>query len=77
MADVIYGYTPEAVETLRVAGPVVRGLVLDRGVVLAVNDPRGTFEGWLVEKWLREIRSEAFRETAEYEGLRAQWEREG
>jgi hypothetical protein len=35
------------------------------------------FEEWLIERWLRHIRSEAFRETAEYHYLRAEWEREG
>lgn len=35
------------------------------------------FELWLIERWLKEIRSEAFRESADYEYLRAQWERGG
>lgn len=33
------------------------------------------FEAWLIERWLREIRSEAFRESAQAEYLRAEWER--
>lgn len=79
MADVIYGFTSEAVETLRVAGPVVRGIVLDNGIVLAptATQREGGFEAWVIAKWLREIRSEGFKRTAEYEYLRAQWEREG
>lgn len=76
-ADVIYGYAPEAVEALRVAGPVVRGIILDRGVVLAPTPADRGFEAWLIEKWRREIGSEAFRATAEYEYLRAEWERGG
>lgn len=35
------------------------------------------FELWVLTRWLAEIRSEAFRETVEFELLRAQWEREG
>jgi hypothetical protein len=99
MGDVIYGYTPEVVETLRVAGPVVRGIVLDNGIVLEgqslgaaaderlgsaslalgnVSDsPLTEFERWLMERWLRQIRSEGFRKTADWEYLRAEWERTG
>jgi hypothetical protein len=77
VADVIYGYAPEVIAAvMETAPPAVRRL-LDNGVVLGQTDTRGTFEGWLVEKWLREIRSDSFRETAEFEYLRAQWEREG
>ena len=77
MADVIFGYAPEVVEAVRETAPPAVRRLLDAGLVLAVEDRRGTFEGWLVEKWLREIRSETFRETAEYEYLRAEWECEG
>ena len=43
-------------------------------VYVGLADP---FEEWLVRRWLREARSEAFRESAEYEYLRAEWERAG
>ena len=76
MSDILYAYTPEAVEALRVVGPVVRGIILDGGVVVAAQEPERSFEAWCVERWRREIESEAFRATAEYEYLRAQWERE-
>ena len=33
------------------------------------------FEEWLIERWLREVRSDSFRETAEYHYLLAEWER--
>ncbi len=35
------------------------------------------FEEWLIERWLRQIRSDEFKETAEYHYLRAEWERDG
>jgi hypothetical protein len=37
-----------------------------------VDDP---FEAWVIERTLRAVRSEAYRETAEYEYLMAEWER--
>ncbi len=78
MADVIYGYDPEVIEAAReTAQPAVRRL-LDSGLVLAQSaGPERTFEAWVIEKWLAELMSEDFRKTAEYEYLRAQWEREG
>ena len=83
MANVIYGYAPEVVQTImETAPPAVRRLI-DNGVVLLeirdVSDVNSeeSFEAWIVAKWMREIRSEAFRATAEYEYLRAEWEREG
>ncbi len=75
MAEVIYGFAPEVVEAVRETAPPAVRRLLDNGMVLAIEDRRGTFEAWLVEKWLVEIRSEAFRNTAEYEYLRAAWER--
>lgn len=33
------------------------------------------FEAWLVERWLKHLRSEAYHRTAEYEFLRGEWER--
>jgi hypothetical protein len=37
--------------------------------------PDDAFEQWLVERWLSEIRSEAFRSSAQFERLLAEWER--
>ncbi len=34
------------------------------------------FEEWLIARWLREIRSDSFRRSVQYERLRAEWERE-
>ena len=34
------------------------------------------FEEWLVERWRQEARSAAFRASAQYEYLRAEWERD-
>lgn len=36
---------------------------------------RDLFEEWLVERWLRDIRSEEFRDSVQYQRLRAEWER--
>lgn len=33
------------------------------------------FERWLIERWLREIRSDAFHQSADYHYLVAEWER--
>ncbi len=33
------------------------------------------FERWLIERWLEHARSDSFRQTAEYQYLRAEWER--
>lgn len=60
--------------------PAVVRLLVERRVLLAEGegDPDGpvdAFEHWLVERTLRAARSEAFRETAEYEYLMAEWER--
>ena len=35
------------------------------------------FERWLIERWLAEVRSDRFKQSAEYHYLRAEWEREG
>ncbi len=77
MADVIYGYAPEVVEAIRETAPPAVRRLLDHGLVLAPTPADRSFEGWVIEKWLREIESEVFRETAEYEYLRAEWERTG
>jgi len=59
--------------------PAVVRLLAERRVLLAEGgDPDGpadAFEHWLVERTLKAARSEAFRETAEYEYLMAEWER--
>lgn len=39
--------------------------------------PEDQFEAWVIKRWLRQIRSEAFQNSADYEMLRARWEREG
>ena len=81
MADILVGYPPEAIEALRVAGPIVRGLILDNGVMLAPGGPPEppapdiAFEQWLIERWLRDIRSEAFRQSADFQYLQGEWER--
>ena len=77
MSEVIYGYAPEVVETIRESAPPAVRRLLDHGVVMIETPAERGFEAWLIEKWRRDIGSEAFRETAEYEYLRAQWEREG
>lgn len=35
------------------------------------------FERWLIERWLTHLRSDSFQKSAEYQYLRAEWEREG
>lgn len=56
---------------------VVERLLLDGpGVVVAPEaSPGASFEAWLLARSLLHIRSEAFRESAEYEMLMAEWER--
>lgn len=39
------------------------------------REPQDAFEQWLIEKWLRQVRSGAFQASAEAEYLRAEWER--
>ncbi len=74
---ILYGYDPEVIEAIReTASPAVCRL-LDSGVVIVPQRPDRSFEAWCIEKWRREVASAAFRATAEYEYLRAQWEREG
>lgn len=81
MADILVGYPPEAIEALRVAGPIVRGIILDNGVMLGIGAPEpapapdSAFEQWLIERWLRDIRSEAFRQSADFQYLQGEWER--
>lgn len=36
---------------------------------------KSDFEAWIVERWLKEIRSDAFRESAQCERLMGEWER--
>mgnify|MGYP001575300555 CR=1 FL=1 len=74
---ILYGYAPEVVEAVRETAPLAVRRLLDNGVVIVPQRPDRSFEAWIVEKWRREVASEAFRATAEYEYLRAQWEREG
>jgi hypothetical protein len=59
----------------------VRRLLLDGpGIVVApveVEHPVLTeFEAWLLARWLRDIRSDEFRGSVQYERLMAEWERE-
>lgn len=37
--------------------------------------PEDAFEAWLIEKWLRQIRSPEFAESVQGERLIAEWER--
>ena len=84
LPSVLYAYTPQRIKTIlgmRTTGPAQRRLLLG-GLVLGASeaehrDPQQSFETWLVERWLREAHSEAFRESAEYEYLRAEWEKNG
>ena len=34
------------------------------------------FERWMIQRWLTHLRSDSFRQSAEYQYLRAEWERE-
>jgi hypothetical protein len=34
------------------------------------------FENWLIDKWLTQVQSAEFRDSAEYHYLRAEWERQ-
>ncbi len=66
---------------------VERGVVLVRGEpeepppsfeewVLDLEAIRAySFEGWLLARWLRDIRSDEFRDSVLYERLMAEWER--
>lgn len=40
-----------------------------------VEVPEDAFEAWLIEKWLRQIRSPAFRASVQGQQLIAEWER--
>jgi hypothetical protein len=56
----------------------LKHLLLDdpRGcVIVAEAAPGESFEAWLLARSLVHIRSEAFRESTEYEMLMAEWER--
>lgn len=80
---VLYGYAPVVIETvLETAPAAVRRLLLDgSGTILVLDHPEDAepdpfdFEAWLIERWLKHVRSEAFQETAEYQFLRGEWER--
>ena len=37
--------------------------------------PENAFEQWLVDRWLRDIRSDDFRDSVQGERLMAEWER--
>lgn len=39
------------------------------------QQPADPFEAWLIERWLCEVRSEAFQSSAEGQYLMAEWER--
>ena len=69
-------FKPEEHEIRRL---MVNGALRDLWEVLRPaprqREPEVSMEDWLVERWLREVRSDAFRKTAEYEYLRAEWER--
>lgn len=79
---VLYAYPPAVIRTVLDASPdVARRLLNDCGTVLALTvdeteppDPYD-FEAWLIERWLKHVRSETFQDTAEYMFLRGEWER--
>lgn len=55
--------------------PVVERLLLDGPAkTLRPNQYADAFEEWLIERWLKHARSEAWQSSAEYEYLRAAWE---
>jgi hypothetical protein len=58
---------------LRVAPAEAAAFMVD---LMGDRAPRDDFETWLVRRWLAEIRSVAFRQSAEFEYLRAEWERQ-
>lgn len=66
---------------LQFVPPAVVRLMAERRVVLAPDDPAPPdtteFEEWLLARWLRDIRSDEFRESAQREQLMAEWERGG
>lgn len=73
-----------SVMDLAIERPETGGVILAFGSTLALNrhsgraaasEPADAFEAWLIERWLREVRSEAFQASAEFEYLRAEWER--
>ena len=39
------------------------------------QQPADPFEEWLIERWLRDIRSDEFRDSVQHERLMAEWER--
>ena len=83
-------YPLAAVEALRVAGPVVRGLILDHGLIIGPTEEEPPapmqptmlvevateFEFWLLERWLAAIRSPGWRDSPAGKKMRARWERE-
>ncbi len=76
MADVkLAAYPLPLVEAmLTFAGPGIRKALLD-GQVIAAAAPDDAFEAWLMERWLKEIRSPEFTAGAEGQYLIAEWER--
>ncbi len=81
-------YPLETVEAIRVAGPVVRGLLLDRGLILGPTEDEppppmkptllveagNEFEFWLLERWLAAVRVPGWLESPAGKRMRALWE---
>ncbi len=82
---VLVGFTtPVYLSILEFAQPAVVRLMVERRVVLHRQDapepePPDTteFEEWLLARWLRDVRSDEFRDSVQYERLMAEWERGG
>ena len=45
------------------------------GDALGPKTPEDAFEQWLIEKWLRQVRSPEFRASVQGQQLMAEWER--
>ena len=76
----IHHTRPEVGLVMLELGAPMMAAVLDRAVPAAptihpddiFEDP---FEAWLVERWLAHVRSLAYRGSADFHFLRAEWER--
>lgn len=85
MGDLLAAYPLATIEAVVTEAPPSIAAVLLDGMVLmphAVESNREStlgdlFEEWLIERWRRRVASAAFRESAEFEYLRAEWERGG